>query len=191
MFSHSVYFYLNSISKVGDVEIPEIQSFIDDMFLPRMMIYKESKLCGLELARCSNIPIEPVEPTPGELSSSEKYGTIEEDECEGRPVRNVHIKNYCGDGFMSTPSFWFDLIKIGNDLAHCTPKIVGLKNSLREMNRKLPAAVYIPFFRHSLRYYTILNVDVEHARVFSTKERSPYSICLELFREEEEFLKED
>jgi|JI61114C2RNA_FD_contig_41_2694502_length_1787_multi_2_in_0_out_0_2 hypothetical protein len=48
-----------------------------------MEIYKESKLCGLELARCSNIPIEPVEPTTREIEAAEKYGTIEEDECSG------------------------------------------------------------------------------------------------------------
>lgn len=86
---------------------------------------------------------------------------------------------------MSTPDFWFDLVKIGNDLAHINPKIVGLKASLRDINRKLPAAVYIPFVRNSLRYYTVLNIDVDHARVFSTKERSPYSIYIEVFREEE------
>jgi len=94
----------------------------------------------------------------------------------------VHIKNYCDNGFMCTPSFWFDLIKIGNDLANCNPKIVGLKNSIRHMNKKLPCAVYIPFFRNSLRYYTILSIDVDHARVFSTKERAPYSIYIEVFR---------
>lgn len=70
---------------------------------------------------------------------------------------------------MSTPNFWFDLVKIGNDLAQINPKIVGLKSLLRDMNKKLPAAVYIPFVRNSLRYYTILNIDVDHARVFSTK----------------------
>jgi hypothetical protein len=91
---------------------------------------------------------------------------------------------------MSTPSFWFDLIHIGNSLSQFNPKINGLKNCLRTVNQKLPAAVYIPFSRNSLRYYTILNIDVESARVFSTKERSPFSICLEVFREEEEFLKD-
>lgn len=57
VFSHSCFFYLNSISKVGDLDIPEIQSFMSDLFLPRMTIYKNSKLCGLELARCSAVPI--------------------------------------------------------------------------------------------------------------------------------------
>ena len=68
---------------MGDFDIPEIQSYIQDLFLPRMEIYKESKLCGLELARCSNIPIEPVEPTTREIEAAKKYGTIEEDECSG------------------------------------------------------------------------------------------------------------
>jgi hypothetical protein len=76
------------------------------------------------------------------------------------------------------------MIKIGKDLAQCNPKIVGLKNSIRKINKKLPSAVYIPFFQNSLRYYTILNIDTNHAKVFSTKERSPYSIYIELFREE-------
>lgn len=169
LFSHSCLFYLNSISKVGDLDIPEIQSFIGDLFLPRMTIYKNSKLCGLELARCSAVQIESIEPTMKEIEQSQKYGTIEEDECSTEPVRNVSIGNYGNDGYMATPSFWQDLISIGNDLANCNPKIVGLKNSLRTINKKLPAAVYIPFSRNSLRYYTILNIDVDHARVFATK----------------------
>lgn len=84
-------------------------------------------------------------------------------------MRNVNIKNYGDDGFLATPSFWLDLITIGNDLSNCHPKIVGLKNSLRTINKNLPAAVYIPFTNHSLRYYTVLNIDVDHARVFATK----------------------
>jgi hypothetical protein len=76
-FSHSCYFYLNSISKINNIDIPEIESFVEDLFLPRMKIYRDSKLIGLELARCSAIPIEIVEPTQKELESAEKYGTQE------------------------------------------------------------------------------------------------------------------
>jgi len=68
---------------VGDHDIPEIQSFIEQLFLPKMDIYKDSKLCGMELARCSNMPIEPVEPTTREIEAANNYGTIEEDESLG------------------------------------------------------------------------------------------------------------
>lgn len=78
-FSHCCFFYLNSISQVNNQDIPEIQSFVEDLFLPRMNIYKDSKLIGLELARCSAVPIELIEPSAKELDQAEKYGTIEED----------------------------------------------------------------------------------------------------------------
>ena len=48
----------------------------------------------------------------------------------------------------------------------------------------MPAIVYIPFFSDKIRLYTILCV--WEGRVFSTKERAPFSIWLELYREEEE-----
>lgn len=32
----------------------------------------------------------------------------------------------------------------------------------------------------------VLNIVISESRVFSTKERSPFSLCLELFRPEEE-----
>lgn len=40
LFSHSCYFYLNSIGKVGEARIAEVESFVEDLFLPRMLIYK-------------------------------------------------------------------------------------------------------------------------------------------------------
>lgn len=37
-----------------------------------------------------------------------------------------------------------------------------------------------------MRHYSILNIVVEESKVFSTKERSPFAICIEIFRPEEE-----
>ena len=37
----------------------------------------------------------------------------------------------------------------------------------------------------SLRNYAVLNIVVEESRLFLTKERAPYMICMELFRPEE------
>lgn len=40
----------------------------------------------------------------------------------------------------------------------------------------------------SIRNYAVLNIVSSEAKVFSTKERSPYYICLEIYRPEEEIM---
>ena len=82
---------------------------------------------------------------------------------------------------MSTPSFWEEMVRIGKDITYSSPRIVGLRKELREINKKLPAAVYLPFLK--FRNYVVVNINVETAKVFATKERSPYSISLEMIRE--------
>ena len=53
------------------------------------------------------------------------------------------------------------------------------------MNQFLPAAVYIPFVGSAIRNYAVLHIPVSEVRVFQTKERSPFVICLEVFRPDE------
>lgn len=52
------------------------------------------------------------------------------------------------------------------------------------VNERLPANVYIPFFKDHVRLYNVLCV--WKGRLFATKERAPYSLWLEVYREEEE-----
>lgn len=52
------------------------------------------------------------------------------------------------------------------------------------MNANLPAAVYVPFVKNSIRSYAVLNIVSKESRVFSTKMRSPYSLTLEIYRPE-------
>lgn len=54
------------------------------------------------------------------------------------------------------------------------------------MNQHLPAAVYVPFFKKSIRNYVILNIVEDEAMCFSTKERVPFYVCMEIFRPEED-----
>ena len=54
------------------------------------------------------------------------------------------------------------------------------------MNIRLPASVYVPFIKDSIRNHVVLNIVITESRVFSTKMRSPFSICIELFRPESE-----
>ncbi len=42
------------------------------------------------------------------------------------------------------------------------------------------------FLLDSIRNYTVLNIVYDECKVFSTKERSPFYICIEIYRPEEE-----
>jgi hypothetical protein len=61
-------------------------------------------------------------------------------------------------------------------------KKLFLKKRLCEINRMLPAQVYIPFVNKSMRNYAILNICAEEAKIFQTKERAPVLLCLEVYR---------
>jgi phosphatidylinositol 4-kinase len=58
---------------------------------------------------------------------------------------------------------------------------------IQEINLKLPACVYIPFVKDSDQYSNILNIVFEETRIFSTKQRAPFYICLEVFNPIEAF----
>lgn len=61
----------------------------------------------------------------------------------------------------------------------------SLKEGLDKINKFLPSAVYIPFVSESLRNYAVLNIVTSESRLFLTKTRAPFMICLELFRPDE------
>ncbi len=48
-------------------------------------------------------------------------------------------------GFMSNIRFYEDLYAVSEAVAKASDRIYTLKQMLREMNRNLPAAVYVPF----------------------------------------------
>lgn len=89
-------------------------------------------------------------------------------------------------GFESTIQFFDDLIAASNELKNADPKIIALRTILKKMNEHLPANVYVPFVKDKARFSCVLNIVVSESRVFSTKERAPFYICLELFSLEEE-----
>ena len=51
---------------------------------------------------------------------------------------------------------------------------------LGEMNKKLPAKVYLPFKKEHYHHRTVLNILIEECKVFTTKERTPICISLEI-----------
>ena len=65
-------------------------------------------------------------------------------------------------------------------------KMDALKIGLKEINKGLPANVYIPFVTQSIRNHAVLRIFEEESRIFVTRQRAPYMICVELYRPEEE-----
>lgn len=56
---------------------------------------------------------------------------------------------------------------------------------LSQINAKLPAAVYLPF--SATRNSVLLHLHVGETKLFKTKERAPFMVCLEWFEPYEEF----
>lgn len=83
--------------------------------------------------------------------------------------------------FKSTINFFNDLFNISEDLKSTDNKRQALKKALMLVNEKLPACVYIPFTKGSIRLNNVLNIVASQCRVFSTKERAPYYICIQVF----------
>jgi hypothetical protein len=69
-------------------------------------------------------------------------------------------------------------------MKYTTPeeKKMFLKKKLCEINRMLPSQIYIPFVNKSMRNYAVLNICVEEAKIFQTKERAPVLLCIEVYR---------
>lgn len=61
-----------------------------------------------------------------------------------------------------------------------------LKEELKMLNSLLPACAYIPFNDLKARNCAILHIPITEARVFTTKERAPFKICIEIFQPYEE-----
>jgi hypothetical protein len=72
--------------------------------------------------------------------------------------------------FHSTPSFVKALTDIAKKLSKLNlpkeKKHEELKEELRIINRKLPAACYIPFVNGSIRNYCVLHVPPNETRIF-------------------------
>ena len=106
----------------------------------------------------------------------EKYGTDNKQAKFPRKVKRAYDRRSCDNGFMETPQFWDNLIEIGNKIGRISAyeRDERLSEALMEVNEKLPANVYIPFFKDHIRLYNVLCV--WKGRLFSTKERAPYSV---------------
>lgn len=86
------------------------------------------------------------------------------------------------DSYLSTPNFIKRLCEISDGLIGLQDKRPYLMEQLLNVNKQLPAAVYIPFVNQSMRNYSVLHIIAEESRIFKTKERCPLLLCIEVYR---------
>jgi len=95
------------------------------------------------------------------------------------------------DHYMSTLWFWQELTDISIKLLRAPNKKEKLIEALKELNRKLPSAAYIPFNKAFTRECAVLHIPISEVKVFKTKERAPFLICIEVYKPYEELQKAD
>ena len=91
------------------------------------------------------------------------------------------------EAFGSTMAFIAKLTDIAGMIMRHTDKKAVLQAELAKVNALLPACVYIPFSSPKIRDSFILHIPIQEAKVFTTKERAPYLLCIEVFRPHTEF----
>ena len=64
-------------------------------------------------------------------------------------------------------------------------KRLELIRDLTEVNKNLPARVYIPFVNNSARNYAVLHIAALESRIFQTKSRALLLLCVEVYRPDE------
>ena len=87
--------------------------------------------------------------------------------------------------FQSTPNFISALTKIGKEVLSSSDRRVCLVQGLQRLNEQLPASIYLPFVSNSWRNHCVLRICELESRIFQSKSRAPFLICVELFRPEE------
>ena len=90
------------------------------------------------------------------------------------------------DHYMSTLWFLQELTDISIQLLRAPNKKERLLEALSELNKKLPASAYIPFNKKFTRDCAVLHIPLSEVKVFKTKERAPFLICIEVYNPYEE-----
>ena len=89
--------------------------------------------------------------------------------------------------YHSTLNFIDHLCDISNDLPKypIDEQQIFLYKKLKEINKKLPCNVYLPFLKDSTRNYLICHIPLEGVKIFRTKTRCPIMLTFEMIRMDE------
>jgi hypothetical protein len=97
--------------------------------------------------------------------------------------------NLISDSYFSSPNFVKRLCDLSDSLiefmADRSKQMDFLMAELKTINKRLPAAVYLPFVNDSIRNYVVLHIVADEAKIFRTKERCPLMLLMECYRPNE------
>ena len=109
------------------------------------------------------------------------YNAEENDDIDPKYIPIPPLVMHEGS-YMSTLAFIDALTQISQLLLTVQSKTEFLKEELKKINKLLPAGIYVPFNTFKARNCAILHIPISEARVFTTKERAPFKISIEIFR---------
>ena len=142
---------------------------------------EESKAANFQ-ANGDGPGINPSEGSNGGGSYPDKGQRSSDDEGAG----NHKKESYALRAFKSTPLFIESLTELSQRVLYQVgDKKQALIEGLTTINQGLPSNVYIPFVNNSWRNYAVLNICENESKLFITKSRAPFMICLEIYRPEE------
>lgn len=147
------------------------------------------------------LKLDGIYPSSADLKAKEVQEAIAEYSQEGKHSLKFNLKaKYLPlrffrslkgeEPFESSLAFVGKLTEIAETILKFADKKTILQKELQKINEMLPACAYIPFSSPKIRNSFVLHIPVSEAKVFITKERAPYLICIEVFRPFEEFSQE-
>ncbi|CAD8155344.1 unnamed protein product [Paramecium octaurelia] len=186
-FAHLTYFQLKSLSQIVNKKVINLKG-VQDFLIEYTNIMKdqygdEYLINGQEFV--THNPNKEAIQIYGTAVYDQTTPKVNAFEINLGQYLSVNVENQTGErvcGFSSTINFWNDIIRISERLYLAYPQIISLKADLQRINQNLPSSVYIPFVKEQIRNYAVLNIVASETKVFSTKERSPFYICLEIYR---------
>ena len=89
--------------------------------------------------------------------------------------------------FLSTMNFIDSLCNICKDSISIPieEQIIFIKREISDLNKELPANVYIPFLNNSIRNHFVVHMPISELRIFRTKTRVLYMTTIEIVRIDE------
>jgi hypothetical protein len=113
--------------------------------------------------------------------------TNDEDNITTQYIKQIDTEDINLSSFLSNINFIDHLCNICEIIrsTNLTDQNKTLINEMMKVNKFLPANIYVPFHRESIRYYIIANIPISEIKIFKTKNRAPYMVTVEAFRVEE------
>jgi len=103
-------------------------------------------------------------------------------ECENKNKQDINLK-----AFLSTMNFLDYLCFLCKDTFKIpqNEQIIFLRREISELNKELPANVYVPFLNNSIRNNVIVHLPISELKIFRTKTRVLYMTTVEMVRIDE------